>query len=412
MLPVELTELATGSSPRPWGTPRARVPAGPARRFIPTPVGNTVAPTLARRGDVVLRFIPTPVGNTGRPRCQDRPRSVHPHARGEHTHTLANNDVGYGSSPRPWGTLDRAARRVRPVRFIPTPVGNTRNPSLARARVAVHPHARGEHRGRRTAPAPGARFIPTPVGNTSGSPLERRSWPVHPHARGEHTVQGPLVEGVAGSSPRPWGTRVGHTRRGGRRAVHPHARGEHADRVQAALYRDGSSPRPWGTPVQGAGRLGRLRFIPTPVGNTRTATSARSRSTVHPHARGEHGRADWHGHGQPGSSPRPWGTHAAAGLVEANERFIHTPVGNTRTAGPRRIRGAVHPHARGEHALKGKAAGVVIGSSPRPWGTPIRPVAGCRRRRFIPTPVGNTWPARGRRRRGSVHPHARGEHAS
>src|SRR5690606_2761473 len=120
-------------------------------------------------------------------RCRGPEGPLHPHARGEH----------HGRS-RQW---------ARCLRFIPTPVGNTDAiaslRSLTRAssprpwgtrerskgthgRIALHPHARGEHRPVGGAAAPLHRFIPTPVGNTSAAAT--------PHST------------RCASSPRPWGT--------------------------------------------------------------------------------------------------------------------------------------------------------------------------------------------------------------
>ncbi len=115
---------ADGSSPRPWGTRRRRQPAHAGIRFIPTPVGNarpwrsparwpTVHPHA--RGErqqldnmrevmggssprpwgtlfapdanaVEARFIPTPVGNAVAPDPGNTGITVHPHARGERLH--------------------------------------------------------------------------------------------------------------------------------------------------------------------------------------------------------------------------------------------------------------------------------------------------------------------------------------
>ncbi len=92
-----------------------------------------------------IRFIPTPVGNTRQGPKPFAPHSVHPHARGEHECLTGGSVVAIGSSPRPWGTPTTQAANSVLVRFIPTPVGNTL-PSWPHARTStVHPHARGEH---------------------------------------------------------------------------------------------------------------------------------------------------------------------------------------------------------------------------------------------------------------------------
>ena len=234
------------------------------------------------------------------------------------------------------------------TRFIPTPVGNTRGCLSRRLSDAVHPHARGEHHldrrrdldQRGSSPRPWGthlvvdldfrtrRFIPTPVGNTSTRLFACSTWPVHPHARGEHVGAVPLCEAEIGSSPRPWGT-----------------------------------------PVQAQRNLVRARFIPTPVGNTRTGGWTRTRRSVHPHARGEHRTPRRRHAGLVGSSPRPWGTRCPRPSSPTWYRFIPTPVGNTPTNGVQNDAYAVHPHARGEHGDAPRCQGTPPGSSPRPWGT-------------------------------------------
>ena len=133
---------------------------------------------------------------------------------------------GIGSSPRLWGTPPTKAHKLVAERFIPTPVGNT----------ICSSKKRGEER-----------FIPTPVGNTNDSFMIPSACTVHPHACGEHWIKrGKPLSGI------------------------------------------GSSPRLWGTPVNK--KIGgiRLRFIPTPVGNTSQVFYSLVSSPVHPHACGEH----------------------------------------------------------------------------------------------------------------------------
>ena len=75
--------------------------------------------------------------------------------------------------------------------------------------------------------------------------------------------------------------------------------------------------------------LHRIRFIPTPVGNTASRCGAHHQATVHPHARGEHLRVSVPLATTNGSSPRPWGTQGYVGRLAVRNRFIPTPVGNT-----------------------------------------------------------------------------------
>ncbi len=214
---------------------------------------------------------------------------------------------------------------------------------------------------------------------------------VHPHTRGEHMHWCSDIRQDYGSSPHPWGTRdlfrghdlqrrfiptpVGNTK-GGRQdvppgPVHPHTRGEHHVQRNGRALDSGSSPHPWGTRLRLHHSPRDCRFIPTPVGNTRSERCHRHYPAVHPHTRGEHAghlQADAPGHG---SSPHPWGTPQPALPASSLPRFIPTPVGNTSTRRPASRRRAVHPHTRGEHLDSGSAGYDNSGSSPHPWGTPL-----------------------------------------
>ena len=173
--------------------------------------------------------------------------------------------------------------------------------------------------------------------------------PVHPHARGEHSAGADRLTGRPGSSPRPWGTRSPPESRASSLRFIPTPVGN--TRTPRPVARDGcgSSPRPWGTPVQVLVHARRLRFIPTPVGNTPLLLAAMDQVAVHPHARGEHFGCREPVMSTTGSSPRPWGTLVGRGLQLFAARFIPTPVGNTGTPPTDPAPRAVHPHARGEH---------------------------------------------------------------
>ena len=281
---ASLPSINIGSSPRPWGTRKAKAIRAGSYRFIPTPVGNAchVSP-------------------------QTGSASVHPHARGERRMGGDPWARLNGSSPRPWGTH------------------------------FVAPHSL-DH----------PRFIPTPVGNAVGAPCAVRTGPVHPHARGERPSSPGTMSAASGSSPRPWGTLrpvpaedvesrfiptpVGNAPFNvvdtGGSTVHPHARGERAVLREHGHDDDGSSPRPWGTPKRRRLSDTKRRFIPTPVGNATCAQSCCSGAAVHPHARGERVSTDAGGTSVSGSSPRPWGTRGEGRGASVRRRFIPTPVGN------------------------------------------------------------------------------------
>ena len=207
-------------------------------------------------------------------------------------------------------------------------MGNTSDSAQKHTRNAVHPHTRGEHGrssqipGRRTGSSPHpwgtpnklecfwplCRFIPTPVGNTNPGLPETGINAVHPHTRGEHLLVAPHSAFARGSSPHPWGTRI----------------------------------LPYSLPFL-------ARFIPTPVGNTISSGIPTMTLTVHPHTRGEHRMARCKVSSRPGSSPHPWGTLCHRFYFRPVYRFIPTPVGNTRSIITVRSGFSVHPHTRGEH---------------------------------------------------------------
>ena len=186
------TSLKDGSSPRLWGTRKVKIVEETPSRFIPTPVGNT------------------PPGKVMRPDC-----SVHPHACGEHPTFLSVACLSIGSSPRLWGTLNNLVFVVGPKRFIPTPVGNTDFRQFVESQLSVHPHACGEHsrnaffiatvggssprlwgtRGEKNHNPFTWRFIPTPVGNTRNAAFQAWCTSVHPHACGEHSSWNMLKSG-------------------------------------------------------------------------------------------------------------------------------------------------------------------------------------------------------------------------
>jgi len=284
--------------------------------------------TLA--GQYRQRFIPTCVGNTVQVLGDGVVGPVHPHVRGEHLATSAIARSPGGSSPRAWGTPDRAVLHAGKGRFIPTCVGNTLPMAAVRAALPVHPHVRGEHnppsrcRRRQGGSSPRAwgthhepddlrpqlRFIPTCVGNT----------------RSRSSCPAPI-------------------------AVHPHVRGEHSRGTTACRNGNGSSPRAWGTRPNRPRNEAGLRFIPTCVGNTRRMADATRGLSVHPHVRGEHGPLISPRLPHSGSSPRAWGTRAGCGWPRRGRRFIPTCVGNTPAPAAAQRRTSVHPHVRGEHCL-------------------------------------------------------------
>ena len=299
-----------------------------------------------------MRFTPTRVGNTPHGVRRARPRTVHPHSRGEHMPIPGGDDWAFGSPPLAWGTRFVGLLQPAAVRFTPTRVGNT-SAIRENAEVrSVHPHSRGEHRNvcrdcvamsgspplawgtplEPTAGYSGFRFTPTRVGNTPYPSLPATAEPVHPHSRGEHVGDATGEAATMRFTP----TRVGNTRsrpRGTSRcSVHPHSRGEHGRAFLVYALAIGSPPLAWGTLHLAAGLTRRLRFTPTRVGNTQPPSRSRSRAAVHPHSRGEHGLGTHVAQSDDGSPPLAWGTLLRSGDAGAFPRFTPTRVGNTSRA--------------------------------------------------------------------------------
>ena len=131
---------------------------------------------------------------------------------------------------------------------------------------------------------------------------------------------------------------------------------------------------------------------------------------VHPHGCGEHQGFGTPRHESGGSSPRVWGTSIRPTSKSHIRRFIPTGVGNIRpllVAWPRK---SVHPHGCGEHLIPLILSWRKCGSSPRVWGTCCPASSNNSGRRFIPTGVGNIPGLLSGAFLKTVHPHGCGEH--
>ena len=218
-------------------------------------------------------------------------------------------------------------QQLRVVRVIPTGVGNSARRSPAPSPTAGHPHRRGELRASR----PGERF-------TRGS--SPQAWGTQ---QGPATCSGArrVIPTGVGNSARP--ARSAHPSPG-----HPHRRGELLDPLLSLAIFSGSSPQAWGTPLRPdvPPRVGRV--IPTGVGNSPGTGRAGMRCTGHPHRRGELlldlERLDL----LVGSSPQAWGTPRPDVDLPGRVRVIPTGVGNSIRGGLRRVALPGHPHRRGE----------------------------------------------------------------
>ena len=143
----------------------------------------------------------------------------------------------------------------------------------------------------------------------------------------------------------------------------------------------------------------------------RRAPAGSHRRTVHPHVCGEHSTTRTAPGVVIGSSPRVWGTFQPVHEPASCWRFIPTCVGNINILPCSFPAIPVHPHVCGEHGSDRGCLPEGRGSSPRVWGTLRGNNPLHIVNRFIPTCVGNILQGSSFCSELSVHPHVCGEHA-
>ena len=150
-------------------------------------------------------------------------------------------------------------------------------------------------------------LIPTHAGKTCVSGGRIVNGGAHPHSRGENMARKPPRSRGRGSSPLTRGKQIGCLRSHGQgrlipthagktcsciagelvAGAHPHSRGENSTRSELTRPSRGSSPLTRGKRAYRRNRPRLAGLIPTHAGKTATATATHSRSTAHPHSRGE-----------------------------------------------------------------------------------------------------------------------------
>ena len=131
---------------------------------------------------------------------------------------------------------------------------------------------------------------------------------------------------------------------------------------------NGSPPHAWGKfSIFYLFRVG-CRFTPTCVGKIWSGSHCCTSSTVHPHMRGENRASSIISYHFSGSPPHAWGKFFPAMAALNIKRFTPTCVGKICYALTRIRKGTVHPHMRGENvAIRLRACGR-SGSPPHAWG--------------------------------------------
>ncbi len=139
--------------------------------------------------------------------------------------------------------------------------------------------------------------------------------------------------------------------RTGRSPVYPRWRGEHSNEEYVTLQARGLSPLARGTHISCTPPYGYLRFIPAGAGNTEIASMRTRMSSVYPRWRGEHPQTCQPATWPRGLSPLARGTRSVPASVATGWRFIPAGAGNTDSAATTATTSSVYPRWRGEHCI-------------------------------------------------------------
>ena len=206
-----------------------------------------------------------------------------------------------------------------------------------------------------------------------------------------------------------WGTREKLTNILYNLTVHPRVCGELRYEAVQKQQSDGSSPRVWGTRSHPGKRADPCRFIPACVGNSPAVFRGGAQGPVHPRVCGELLSCHTGRYVVVGSSPRVWGTRRSGPPFRESVRFIPACVGNSGLSFSTFRRSRVHPRVCGELGCNESPHGNFDGSSPRVWGT-LKTISGTASGyRFIPACVGNSVVQFLTGQKFSVHPRVCGE---
>ncbi len=152
-----------------------------------------------------------------------------------------------------------------------------------------------------------------------------------------------------------------------------------------------------------------IRFIPARAGNSHKASSASTRTAVHPRTSGEQQSPLTSAIARSGSSPHERGTEGLAVATINRRRFIPARAGNRQIQALCCPAPSVHPRTSGEQRRTGLSCAPGTGSSPHERGTVGKRVDAAIRGRFIPARAGNRAAPRTPRPAPAVHPRTSGE---
>jgi len=254
-----------------------------------------------------------------------------------------------------------------------------------------------------------SRSTPTRVGNACRTALVAQRRTVHPHTRGE-CLNGCNVEhGKSGPPPHAWGMLLAWQEQFQRFRSTPTRVGNAYPYSGTARQTEGPPPHAWGMRVRQRFSVPIPRSTPTRVGNAFCRVSAKTKTEVHPHTRGEciwiPALPPW----RSGPPPHAWGMHRIPVVDWIAIRSTPTRVGNAKREHAARVlsmvhphtRGEcrsprlplrpepVHPHTRGECTRQNRHLGALEGPPPHAWGMRMDDFRFISFMRSTPTRVGN-----------------------
>ncbi len=253
------------------------------------------------------------------------------------------------------------------------------------------------------------RFTPTGVGTAASLGTTTTPTAVHPHRRGDGLAVMRSCRQVYGSPPQAWGRLKVQAHRRGDGRFTPTGVGTAMRPGTSASFPSGSPPQAWGRQRAHARDRRRVRFTPTGVGTAGTSRTWISRSSVHPHRRGDGGQQEEPPTRPAGSPPQAWGRRPHGNRAGVGHRFTPTGVGTAMSSVDWPNSTPVHPHRRGDGRRLFRAARLPSGSPPQAWGRLPTSAQMNGRKRFTPTGVGTAAAPRHSMRSCSVHPHRRGD---
>ena len=192
-------------------------------------------------------------------------------------------------------------------------------------------------------------------------------------------------------------------------SVHPHACGDFVGQGCGVARKSGTPPRVWGLLDARVNECFSSRYTPTRVGTSGGPCTTRTSSTVHPHACGDFPFCMYQTNGLIGTPPRVWGLREGPRGASNLYRYTPTRVGTSDRLKRAHSGITVHPHACGDFGWADFIDMVSGGTPPRVWGLRVEVLAPFGRFRYTPTRVGTSAPTPPPSRLPTVHPHACGD---